>query len=165
MSLCPSHSVTRVSVKWAHPPCRVFVGNGCGKQLIQSLASHGLRKMAVLVSRSRCILGPPKPNQPSFVKSLLSQGWWEVGEKQPGVQWAPNLPLSFSLPHPHQQLNHIHRCNATPARTHVHLGLSASALAHAIPPRHSTLPSSLSSYCFQSPAEFPSLRCLSSHPR
>lgn len=117
MSLCPSHSVTRVSVKWAHPPCWVVVGNGCAKLLIQSLALHGLRNMAVLVSRTRCIVGPPKPNQPSFVKSLPSQGWWEVGEKQPGVQGAPNFLFPFPCPTPTSSLTTHTRARHTCAYT------------------------------------------------
>lgn len=40
VSLCTWHNFTQVSVKWACPSHRVFVGNVWAKQLIQCLAFH-----------------------------------------------------------------------------------------------------------------------------
>lgn len=57
VALCLLHSVTRASVKWAHPPCRVFVGNVWAKQLIQSLALHSSRSCTELLGLPS-LIGP-----------------------------------------------------------------------------------------------------------
>lgn len=89
MSLCTPHTLTQASVKWAPLPCRAFMGNVRAKQPIRSLLvlpGTGLGLLSLIC--------------PHSLRSLASQGRREVDEKQPGTKQAPNLPLSFPLPHP-----------------------------------------------------------------